>query len=81
MSFEVGGDRFVSSGAQGDCATDRVYGPAARRKRFSSLTLERVMLRATMDISAHAISSRPLGRVSRIDLTTSSQAPHFARPL
>ena len=50
-----------------------MYGPAARRKRFrrsvgcgscvnvSGLTLERVVLRATMDISAHAISlaSRP----------------------
>ena len=76
----------------------------------SGLILERVMLRATMDISAHAISltsrprpgqqghqyshapgrpifhlvlssRRPRRRVSRIDLTTSSRAPHFARPL
>ena len=50
-----------------------MYGPAARRKRFrrsvgcgscinvSGLTLEHVVLRAIMDISAHAISlaSRP----------------------
>ncbi len=99
---------------------DPMYGPAVRCKRFSSSCLIAVLhqcirpsigaclLRAIMDIGAHAISlpdrprlghlghqclhapgrpifhlvssSRRPRQVSRIDLATSSRAPHVASP-